>query len=91
MSTLITEERIRTDLRKTLESEEPEVQAVAAEGIAKLMLTKILKDPEVQRVILNGSMGLKLDSNVVICPNTCSCLIFSVVNLDLAEIDYSIL
>ncbi|KAF9910006.1 hypothetical protein EC991_007625 [Linnemannia zychae] len=52
MSTQITEERIRTDLKKTLESEEPEVQAIAAEGISKLMLTKILKDAEILRTLI---------------------------------------
>lgn len=47
MSTQITEERIKADLKTTLESEAPEVQAVAVEGISKLMLTKILRDAEV--------------------------------------------
>ncbi|KAF9126426.1 hypothetical protein BGW39_006620 [Mortierella sp. 14UC] len=52
MSTQITEERIKTDLKKTLESEEPEVQAIAVEGISKLMLTKVLKDAEILRTLI---------------------------------------
>ncbi|KAG0380475.1 hypothetical protein BGX24_007959 [Mortierella sp. AD032] len=52
MSTQITEERIKNDLKTTLESEEPEVQAVAVEGIAKLMLTKVLKDTEILRTLI---------------------------------------
>lgn len=48
MSAQVGEERINTDLKRALESEEPEVQAVAVEGISKLMLTKVLRDAEVQ-------------------------------------------
>jgi len=48
MTTQISEERVKTDLMAALDSKEPEVQATAAEGIAKLMLTKLLKDAEVQ-------------------------------------------
>lgn len=48
MSSQVGEERINADLKRALESEEPEVQAVAVEGIAKLMLTKVLRDAEVR-------------------------------------------
>jgi condensin complex subunit 3 len=52
MSSQITEERIKADLKTTLESDAPEVQAVAVEGIAKLMLTKVLRDAEVHMLTL---------------------------------------
>ncbi|OAQ26920.1 hypothetical protein K457DRAFT_78601 [Linnemannia elongata AG-77] len=52
MSSQVGEERINADLKRALESEEPEVQAVAVEGIAKLMLTKVLRDAEILRTLI---------------------------------------
>ena len=52
MSSQVGEERINADLKRALESEEPEVQAVAVEGISKLMLTKVLRDAEVRSNIV---------------------------------------
>lgn len=52
MSSQVGEERINADLKRALESEEPEVQAVAVEGISKLMLTKVLRDAEVKSNIV---------------------------------------
>ncbi|KAG0045609.1 hypothetical protein BGZ83_009210 [Gryganskiella cystojenkinii] len=48
MSTHISEERIISDLTKVLRESTPELQAIAAEGVAKLMLTKLLKNSENQ-------------------------------------------
>lgn len=47
MAANITEDRIVSDLSKVLESTAPELQAIAAEGLAKLMLTKLLKNAQV--------------------------------------------
>ncbi|KAF8929155.1 hypothetical protein BGZ47_001240 [Haplosporangium gracile] len=52
MSSQIGEERIKTDLKTTLESKEPEVQAIAVEGTSKLMLTKVLRDAEILRTLI---------------------------------------
>ncbi|KAF9152294.1 hypothetical protein BG015_005503 [Linnemannia schmuckeri] len=52
MSSQIGEERIKADLKTTLESKEPEVQAIAVEGISKLMLTKVLRDAEILRTLI---------------------------------------
>ncbi|KAG0368508.1 nuclear condensing complex subunit [Gamsiella multidivaricata] len=52
MSILVTEERIIQDLTRSLESPIPTLQAVAAEGIAKLMLTKLLKNAQILRKLI---------------------------------------
>jgi len=52
MAANITEERIISDLSKVLESTTPELQAIAAEGLAKLMLTKLLKNAQVLYCLL---------------------------------------
>ncbi|KAF9103383.1 hypothetical protein BGX29_003425 [Mortierella sp. GBA35] len=52
MSPKLQDERIETDLTRALESDTPELQAIAAEGIAKLMLTKLLKSPEILRKMI---------------------------------------
>ncbi|KAF9188617.1 hypothetical protein BGZ51_000480 [Haplosporangium sp. Z 767] len=52
MSTHISEERIIQDLTKCLESPIAGIQAVAAEGIAKLMLTKLLKNAQILRTLI---------------------------------------
>ncbi|KAG0004974.1 hypothetical protein BGZ80_010262 [Entomortierella chlamydospora] len=52
MSSLITEEKIVQDLANSLESPIDQIQAVAAEGIAKLMLTRLLKDPQILRKLI---------------------------------------
>ncbi|KAF9348848.1 hypothetical protein BGX34_002209 [Mortierella sp. NVP85] len=52
MSSLITEERIVQDLSKSLESTTPAMQAIAAEGISKLMLTKSLKNAGILRRLI---------------------------------------
>ncbi|KAG0216386.1 hypothetical protein BGX28_002856 [Mortierella sp. GBA30] len=52
MSSHIPEEKIIQDLTKCLESPLPEVQSVAAEGIAKLMLTRLLKNVDILRSLI---------------------------------------
>ncbi|GJJ68327.1 condensin complex subunit 3 [Entomortierella parvispora] len=52
MAANITEDRIITDLSKVLESTTPELQAIAAEGLAKLMLTKLLKNAQILRTLI---------------------------------------
>lgn len=57
MSTHISEERIISDLLKALESSTPELQAIAAEGLAKLMLTKLLKNGQVMYSLVSNVDG----------------------------------
>ncbi|ORZ21729.1 nuclear condensing complex subunit [Lobosporangium transversale] len=52
MSSQISEERIIQDLAKSLEGPGDELQAVAVEGIAKLMLTKLLKNAKILRQLI---------------------------------------
>ncbi|KAF9168468.1 hypothetical protein DFQ26_007599 [Actinomortierella ambigua] len=52
MSAQVTEERIHTDLLKSLDDSSEVIQAIAAEGVAKLMLTKLLKSPEVMQKLV---------------------------------------
>jgi HEAT repeat protein len=54
MSGLISEERIVQDLTKSLDSESPDMRAIAAEGISKLMLTKLLQNAQVQNCRFNN-------------------------------------
>ncbi|KAG0233361.1 nuclear condensing complex subunit [Mortierella sp. GBAus27b] len=52
MSGLISEERIVQDLTKSLDSESPDMQAIAAEGVSKLMLTKLLQNAQILRRLI---------------------------------------
>ncbi|KAF8957558.1 hypothetical protein BGZ46_002160, partial [Entomortierella lignicola] len=52
MSSLITEDKIVQDLTNALDSPTDEIQAVAAEGVAKLMLTKLLKNSQILRKLI---------------------------------------
>ncbi|KAG0227520.1 hypothetical protein BGW42_002912 [Actinomortierella wolfii] len=52
MSSQVTEERILNDMLKSLESDSDIIQAIAAEGIAKLMLTKLLKSSEIMQALI---------------------------------------
>ncbi|KAF9586163.1 hypothetical protein BGW38_009060 [Lunasporangiospora selenospora] len=52
MSLEITEERVINDLLKSLESASPLMQAVAAEGMAKLMLTRMVKNAQILRAMI---------------------------------------
>ncbi|KAG0297693.1 hypothetical protein BGZ98_000478 [Dissophora globulifera] len=52
MSSQITEERIIQDFNKILDSDKPIMQAIVVEGIAKLMLTKLLKSPQILRKMI---------------------------------------
>ncbi|KAF8940555.1 nuclear condensing complex subunit [Dissophora ornata] len=52
MSSQITEERIIQDLSKILESDVPVMQAIVVEGLAKLMLTKLLKNAQILRKMI---------------------------------------
>ena len=47
MSEQIPEDRIIGNVTDCLEGNEPELQAIAAEGLCKLMLTRMLKNPAV--------------------------------------------
>ncbi|KAF9570700.1 hypothetical protein EC968_001484 [Mortierella alpina] len=52
MSSHVPEEKIIQDLTKCLESPIPQLQSVAAEGIAKLMLTRLLKSSQILRSLI---------------------------------------
>ncbi|KAF9937108.1 hypothetical protein BGZ65_001803 [Modicella reniformis] len=52
MSSQIPEERIINDLTKSLDSTTPAMQAIATEGIAKLMLTKLFRNAQILRRLI---------------------------------------
>ncbi|KAF9431507.1 hypothetical protein BGZ76_000225 [Entomortierella beljakovae] len=52
MSSTVSEETIIQALTKSLEADEDEIQAVAAEGVCKLMLTRLLKNPGLLRMLI---------------------------------------